>query len=201
MPTETLTSSAPDLDTLIQETEQEAIDQVAEREGRLTDIRQTHKEAIRERLLSQIKGTDGASAQGELTLPSVEEAEAKVDEQAAEREERFEPDMHVAHFEGNQVGEQRDGDRKILVGASIASVQTEEAQAKEVNDHENRHKNQKGADGGAVAETGNKEIDDMLKLDHLAYREEDAMFIAGDEFTSHQYTVDYKEPVIVWGTI
>lgn len=121
---------------------------------------------------------------------------AQVDAQADEREGRFASIMRVSKFAGNQVGEERDDTRTIYVDVSMASVQTQEVQAKEVNDHEFRHMQQVStADVMDVPQTGDAKVDALLQVEHKAYREEDAMFIAGDAFTSHQYTTDFKKPV------
>jgi hypothetical protein len=187
------TSTAPEAD-LVRAAERKALDEVAEREGKVEDVRDAHKRAFQELLLERVRGTDGEAALE--NLPDLAEAEKRIDDEAVIRERRIRRGVIIAHFEGNKVGEERDHDRSVRIEARLASVDAEEAQTREVDEHEHRHTQQKPAGEDAPPpETGIAELDEKLQLGTLEYREWGAMKAAGDQFTSAEYHREYKEPV------
>jgi len=201
MSTETLPppaqkQEAPDVEALRKQSEQEALKKVAAREGNIREVRTEQKKSIEQ--LIGAKGSDGASAETgmpEEQKAKLREAQNAVEKDAAERESRFDKKVMVSDQIGGAAGQERDEDRSVRVAAKVASVDTQRAQAVEVDEHEHRHTQQKQANESSTALTGDAEADSMLQVDHLAYREEDAMHAAGDTFTSKDYTRDYKEPV------
>jgi hypothetical protein len=186
-PAEDLVFSSPE--QLAKQTEQTAINRIAKKEGLVTDIATEQKNVITE--LFGNAGTDGAS------MPVMKKAIEKVDEQAKIREARFDTGAQVADLPGNIIGQEDDRDRSVVIDDSMVSADTPEAQAIEVNRHEFRHKIQatSNAESEPVPLTGDQEVDALLQVDHTAFREEDAMFAAGDAFTAESYTTDYKAPV------
>ncbi|MDB4978800.1 MAG: hypothetical protein JWM56_986 [Candidatus Peribacteria bacterium] len=184
----------PSQEQLIGIAEQNAINRVAERQGRINDIADEQKKSMQELLEGQIQGSAGAAEMGEL--PNMDFINAKIEKQAKERESRFEDNVRVAALPGNVVGMEQDGDRSITIDASLVRVESDKDQVQEVNDHEFEHTLQASdSDALDIPETGDTQIDGMLAISHMAYRERGAMEAAGDTFTSAQYHRDYKEPV------
>ena len=177
-------SYAPDLDDdqreLLQNTEQSGIEAIAAQNGRITDIQNAQRDALRDEL-----GREDARL------------EEEVEKQGNVREERFHYGVRVADLPGNVAGMEHDDTRKIEVDVSMASVlETSQAQADEVDKHEWRHKLQKkNNDVENVPLTGNQGVDELLEIEHTAYREEDAMYAAGHRFTAQAYITDYQQPV------
>jgi hypothetical protein len=195
---ETLTHKAPAND-LVRGTEQEAIDQVAQGEGKMTEIREAHKEAVRTRMKETLheqlnaKGTDGAALMDDL--PDINEAEAEVDKMADEREENFRDNVQVGHIDS--AGLQKDANRSVIVNAQFAKAKTDKSLANEIDDHEHEHTLQATAkaEGAPPPPTGDEEVDKMMKIGSIPYRERGAMKFAGDKHTAKEYHRDYKEPV------
>lgn len=188
--------STIDTEAIVNEAEQIAIHKAAENQSRISDIAGLQKNALKDVLMRDAKGSDGASSSEDNT-PDMTALEAKVEQQARERESRFEDGAKVGALPGNVVGMQMDGSRSITIDTSLVSVHADAAQAEEVMVHELQHTKQESAHDALVdiPKTGNVEVDKMLEVDHLAYRERDAMLAAGDAFTSQQYHEDYKAPV------
>lgn len=181
-----------DAKEVAREAEQVAIDRIAQSQGLITDIKGQQRNVIHE--LFANAGGDGVGLMDDSVM---QQSFAQAEKDASMREGRFDAGARVAVLPGNVVGQENDATRTVLIDTSMAQAETPKAQAVEVNVHEFRHKIQDRSndEGSDVPVTGDARIDKMLGTEHLAFREEDAMFAAGKVFTAQSYTTKYEQPV------
>ncbi len=173
-------------DAIIDHSEVQAIDDVAGRQGPVTDIQEVHME--RARNLFEERGMV-------IDDNSIEES---VVERAEEREDRFRPNVRVNHLPGDIAGVQHDEDRRVEIDAALVHSRANRAEVEEVDQHEFRHTQQAaGNDMGmqVVEYIDGDRVHVMLALGSREYREADAMQFAGSRFTSAQYHSEYLHPV------
>ena len=200
--------SAQEINELALHAEEQALEEAAAAEADIGDVRGFQRHKVQELMEKQVGppsgpvaalsavGDDGASLAGDLPGERIAQVQQEADRQSDERDSRFRFGGKVSEMEGNQVGEERDNDRSVRFAPRVVSVQAAAGQSREADIHEHQHTLQKTSnDAGAVPQTGAQEVDQLLKVAHTAYREDNAMDAAGDRFTSPRYRTDYKKPV------
>lgn len=189
---------AAEADDIAAAAEKQAIDAVAQREGRVEEIRSVQKQVVRRQLHRALLagGNDGAALMQDL--PDLEQVDRAIDAQGDARLQRVGHDTRVAHLD-DHAGEQRDATRQIFVDAQYAAMSADPEVVQEIDDHERRHRMQattsSASNSADVPATGDAEADELLQLGSLEYREADAMTYAGYKHTSDQYVQDYLKPV------
>ncbi len=196
-------NSTPSADTQaiisqrIEQSDALALQQAAQSQSRVKDVRGIQHEKLEELFTSS---EDGPAEPNVEQQSALQEARKKVDAISNVREAQTADvaDAKVMEQQDSTVGLQKDGSKEILLSDSIlgaTSLQSRPDLAKKVTKHELAHRMQEDGDASfSLPPTGNPALDENRnEIRRLVFRERDSMEAEGGvhAYTSRKYKEQY----------